>query len=148
MMMTINLTEIQEAEQNRENHSQATNAYRSSHVNTMSGFDIVVELYKGIIKNIEQAKESYKIGRLDDMCHHIEKTNKILIALQSHLNFEEGGEAAGTLNSFYNNTSGALVKVHRADNPEQEFDKIIASIQPVYEIWCRHAAASHEDAPD
>ncbi len=138
--MMINLTEIQEAEQNRENHSQATNAYRSSHVNTMAGFDIVVELYKGIIKNIESAKESYKIGRLDDMCNYIDKTNKILIALQSHLNFEKGEEAAETLNHFYNNTFGALVQVLRKPNPEQEFDKIIASIQPVYEIWCRHAS--------
>ncbi len=142
--MTINYTEIQEQAQSQEQYSEATDAYRSSHVNTMSGFDIVVELYKGIIKNVEHAKESYKIGRLDDMCTQIEKTNKILVALQAHLNFDNGGEAADTLNNFYNNTFASLAQVLRKPNPEDEFDKVLRSIQPVYEIWCKHAVNEKE----
>lgn len=131
---------------NKNPYSLASSAYRDSNTSTMSGFDIVVELYRGIINNIEQAKASYKEGRLDTMCNQIEKTNKILIALQSHLNFDQGGDAANVLNHFYTTTFGDLTSVLRKDNPEEEFDRIIGNIRPVYEIWCRHAA-NEKSAP-
>ncbi len=125
-------------------HQNASSAYRTAYETNMSGMEIVAELYKGIIKNVEHAKESYKIGRLDDMCTQIEKTNKILVALQAHLNFDNGGEAADTLNNFYNNTFASLAQVLRKPNPEDEFDKVLRSIQPVYEIWCKHAVNEKE----
>lgn len=120
-------------------YSDAATAYRDTYVSNMSGFEIVVELYKGIIQNIEQAKRSYESGRLDEVCASIEKTNRILVALQTHLDFDKGGEAALFLNEFYNGIFASLAQIFRKPNPEEEFDQILAHIQPVYEIWCKHA---------
>ena len=118
---------------------KAATAYRSAYVNNMSGFEVVVELYKGILKNVERAKHAYESGKLDEMCNHIQKTNKILVVLQSHLDFEQGGDAAVFLNEFYNGLFASLAQILRKPDPGKEFDYILNQIKPVYEIWCKHA---------
>ena len=122
-------------EQNQQNFALATTAYQNAYVSNISGFQIVTELYKGMMGNIEQAKLAYQAGQLDKMCHLNEKTNRILIALQSHLDFDKGGDAAVFLNQFYNSIFASLAKILRKQQPEEEFDHIIAAIKPVYERW-------------
>lgn len=128
-------------------YQQAMNAYSGTNEATMSGFEIVVELYKGIIKNIREAKIAHAEGNLEEMIKLIEKTNQILIALQSHINREEGGEAAEFLNDFYNGVFATLARIHKAEDPQAAFDKLLEDIQPVYEIWCRHAHGAAEENP-
>ncbi len=120
-------------------YSRALGAYQTSQENNMSGFEVVASLYKGMLKNIRDAKEAQKNGRLDTMVNLIGKTNKILIGLQSSLNAEEGGEAAAYLNDLYNEIFATLAHIHRNENPQAEFERIINIIQPVYEIWQGHA---------
>ncbi len=139
--------QLQAQEHDGEKFQQATNVYRSASESNMSGFDVVVELYKGMIRNVENAKSAYKQGKLDEMCELIEKTNKILIALQSHLNFEDGGEAAQTLNTFYNGIFGSLAQILRTKTPEEDFDKVLKHLHKVYEIWCKHAENERKQAP-
>ena len=122
-----------------EKYQNAATAYQDAYVNNMSGFDIIVELYKGMIKNLELAKAAYSKGDLEEVCHLNEKTSKILIALQSHLDFDQGKEAALFLNNFYNNIFVLLSRVFRQQHPEEQFDHILSHIKPVYEIWCMHA---------
>lgn len=125
---------------NNDPYKQAINAYQDSNSSGMSGFDVVVELYKGIIKNIQQAKTAYQDGKLDEMCNLIEKNNNILVALQSHIDRENGGEAAEFLDKFYTGIFAAMARVHKQEDPAEAFDALLGHIQPVYEIWCRHAA--------
>ena len=121
-------------------HHDATNAYRTAYETNMSGMEIVAELYKGMIKNLEEAKRHYQAEKLDEMCNVNEKTNKILIGLQSHLNMEEGGEAAQFLNTFYNGIFAKLTRILSNDDVPIAYDELIESIKPVYKIWCEHAA--------
>lgn len=125
---------------NGDPYKQAINAYQDSNTSGMSGFDIVVELYKGMIKNIQQAKLAHREDKFDEMCNLIEKNNQILIALQSHIDRENGGEAAEFLDKFYTGIFGAMARVHKQEDPAEAFDALLGHIQPVYEIWCRHAA--------
>lgn len=120
---------------------KAAMAYQKISHTSMSGFEIVVALYEGIIKNIEQAKNAYLEGKLDHMCNLNDKTYNILIALQSHLDFEKGGEEAQYLNQFYNSIFTTLSRVLRAPEPAAEFDKILIHIQPVYKRWIEFAQA-------
>lgn len=129
-------------------YQQAMGAYNNTNDSNMSGFEIVVELYKGMIKNIREAKIAQAEGKLEDMVKLIEKTNKILIALQSHIDKEQGGEAAEFLNDFYNGVFGTLARIHKAEDPQAEFDALLEHIQPVYEIWCRHAHGGSEETID
>lgn len=123
-------------------YQQAASAYQGAHETHMGGFDVVVELYKGIIKNVTAAKTAYQKGELEEMCKLNEKTTKILIALQSHLNHEQGGEAANFLDVFYTGIFGKLMSVLRKEDPAAAFDEILELIKPVYEIWCGHAATN------
>ncbi len=129
---------------NNDPYKKAVNAYQDTNTSAMGGFDVVVELYKGMIKNIRAAKTAQQEGQLEDMVKLIEKTNNILIALQSHIDRKNGGEAAEFLDKFYNGVFATLMRIHREDNPAAAFDTLLGHIQPVYEIWCRHASAASE----
>lgn len=134
--------------QNPNQHYQAAAAYGNVQSGTMSGFEIVAELYKGMIKFVGQAKSSYENGKLDDMCHYIQKVNKILIALQSHLDFEQGGQASVFLNDFYTSIFTKLFKVLRADDPIAEFNEVQEMLLPVKDIWVAHAANAKKGEPE
>jgi flagellar biosynthetic protein FliS len=128
--------------ENPKSHQDVAKAYqKTSHTDNMSGFQIIVALYEGMIRNIEQAKTAYKNNKLDEMSNLIVKTNKILIALQTHLDFEQGKDAADFLNNFYNSIFVSLTKILRKEDPVAEFDKILAYIQPVYRRWVEFAQA-------
>lgn len=129
-------------------HYHAASAYGNTQAGTMSGFAVVAELYKGMIKFVGQAKNAYEVGRLDDMCMYIQKTNKILIALQSHLDFEQGGQASVFLNDFYTGVFAKLFKVLHAENPAAEFDEVHKMLRPVKDIWVAHAENAKKAAPD
>ena len=129
-------------------YASAAMAYGVRQDGAMSGFAVTAELYKGMIKFVGQAKKSYVEGRLDDMCDYIARTNKILMALQSNLNFEEGGEASVFLNDFYTHVFAKLFKVLRADNPEQEFDDVHELLKPAAKVWEAHAENAKKANPD
>lgn len=157
MMINVGtMSDNQNTPPNRSNaYVSATSAYGVRQDANMSGFEITAKLYEGMIKFVGQAKRSYTDNQLEDMCNYIQKTNKILIALQSNLNFDDGGEAAVFLNDFYTSIFGKLVAVLRTDNPEAAFDDVHELLKPAAKIWTAHAEnakravpASHIDLPD
>lgn len=129
-------------------YHNAASAYGQAQQANISGFEVVAELYKGMIRFVGKAKESYNVGNLEDMCMHIEKTNKILIALQSHLDFEQGGEASIFLNDFYNSIFGKLFKVLREGDPEAIFDEVHEDLKPLAKLWENHAENTKKGTPD
>lgn len=145
-MMMINPQLIAEAMTENNSHHHASSAYRNMYETNMSGMEIVAELYKGMLKNIEAAKKAHAEGNFEEMVNLNTKTNKILMALQSNLDFEQGGEASLFLNQFYSGIFASLTKILSEEDPQARFDEIIDSIKPVYKIWCEHAANSKEPA--
>ena len=121
-------------------YEQAASAYNTTQSSAMSGFEILVELYKGMIGNINQAKAAYQNGKLDEMCNLNDKTFKIIQALRAHLDFDQGGDTSLFLDQFYSKIFIALTKVLSQDEPEKAFDAVLAEIQPVYERWVALAA--------
>jgi len=101
-----------------------------------------------MIRFVGLAKIAYTKGRLDDMCMYIQKVNKILIALQSNLNFEEGEQASVFLNDFYTEIFKRLFKVLRSDNPEAEFDAVHELLKPLSQLWHSHAENAKKAVPD
>lgn len=134
--------------ENNNPYQNAASAYGSMQQNNMSGFEVTAELYKGMIRFVGLAKQSYIDNRLEDMCLYIQKTNKILIALQSNLNFEEGGETSIFLNDLYNEIFSKLFLVLRTENPEESFNEVHNLLKPVAQIWSAHAENAKKDIPD
>jgi flagellar biosynthetic protein FliS len=146
MMMTNSL----EMTQNKTNnpYATATAAYGARQDANMSGFEVTAKLYEGMLRFIGQAKNAHANNKLEDMCTYIQKTNKILMALQSNLNFEEGGQASVYLNDLYMEVFKRLFKVLRADDPQAEFDYVRSLLEPVSKIWASHAENAKKANPD
>lgn len=130
-------------------YKNATSAYGIRQDANMSGFEVTAKLYEGMIRFIGQAKNSYKIGRLDDMVATIQKVNKILIALQSNLNFEgKANDAAVFLNDLYMEVFKRLTFILRAEDTEKEFDEVHALLAPVAKMWADHAENAKKAVPE
>lgn len=116
-------------------YQKASQAYQKSSDDNLTPLQIVVELYKGMIKNTKLAKQAWQAGQLDVMSNHILKTFDIIEALHSNLDLDNGGEDAMFLDRFYSSIFSALSHVSGKPDPASYFDEIIAYIQQVHDRW-------------
>ncbi len=116
-------------------YEKAVNAYQDVQDKNVSSLEIGVRLHKGIIKNLYQAKDAYGEGRFEDTVDLNTKTNKILMALQSHLSPDMDDEASNWLNDFYNHVFLRTSAIFRHDDPVQEYADLIELVKPVHDKW-------------
>ena len=116
-------------------YHKAAQIYQKKNDESLTPMQIVVELYKGMIKNVRAAKKCWSEGHLDVMTDHITKVFNILEALQAHLDVEQGGEDAVFLQRFYNVIFSALCNATAKPEPGEEFDNIATYIQQVCDRW-------------
>lgn len=124
-------------------YQKASQAYQKKNDESLTPLQIVVELYKGMIRNTKLAKQSWQDGQLDVMCGYIQKNFDILEALQSNLDMEQGGEDAIFLNRFYTVIFSALTQAISKPDPATYFDEISAYIQQVHDRWYALAYPGH-----
>lgn len=116
-------------------YQKASQAYQKKSDETLTPLQIVVELYKGMIKNTKLAKQSWQNNQLDLMCQYVEKNFSILEALQSNIDLEKGGEDAVFLNRFYTVIFSSLTLATSKPDPAKYFDEIVSYIQQVHDRW-------------
>jgi len=116
-------------------YGDAAQAYQQAGHTALNPVEIVVALYEGMLRNLEGAKTAYEEENLEQMCLLNEKTFRILGALQSHLDFEKGGDTAPALNDFYKIVFVRLAKVLEKDDPAQEFEYLKDNIRDIYSKW-------------
>lgn len=116
-------------------YQKASQSYQRQSDENLTSLQIVVELYKGMIRNTKFAKQAWNDNQLDVMTNHIVKTFDIIEALQSNLDMENGGEDAVFLNRFYSVIFSALTQASMKPDPAAYFDEIIAYIQQVHDRW-------------
>ncbi len=116
-------------------YQKALQTYQKKSDESLTPLQIVVELYKGMIRHTQAAKKSYEAGRLDEMTNSITKVFNILEGLQTNLDMEQGGEDAAFLNRFYTVIFSALSQATAKPEPVEEFDAILAYIQQVHDRW-------------
>ena len=116
-------------------YQKASQAYQKKTDETLTPLQIVVELYKGMIKNTKMAKQAWQNNQLDVMCQYVDKNFNIIEALQSNIDLEKGGEDAVFLNRFYNVIFSSLTLATSKPDPASYFDQIIAYIQQVHDRW-------------
>ena len=115
-------------------YSKASQAYQRKNDENLSPLQIVVELYRGLIRNTQAARKHWEAGRFDIMSDHITKNFNIIEALQANLD-PSGGEDVEFLNRFYNVIFAALRDATLKPDPGKEFDAIVSYIQNVYDRW-------------
>ena len=124
-------------------HTQGTSAYQQASDDNLGPMEIVLELFKGIIKFLKQAKSAHAEGDLEQMTYFMDRTFKVVEALYAHLDMEAGGKDAEFLQEFYVVLIGRMGKIFDRPDIPREFDQLIAYVTPVYEQWYEltHGAA-------
>lgn len=128
-------------------YQKASQAYQKKIDEALTPLQIVVELYKGMIKNTKLAKQAWGDQKLDVMSNHIIKTFDIIEALQSNLDMENGGEDSAFLNRFYTVIFSALSQASSKPDPAVYFDEIIAYMQQVHDRWYNMAYGAIPASP-
>ena len=120
-------------------YQSASQAYQKKSDDNLTPLQIVVEMYKGMLRNVKLSKQFWKEGNYELMSQYIIKTFDILEALQSNLDMENGGEDAQFLHRFYSVLFSALSQASSKPNPSEYFDEIIVYIQQVHDRWYKMA---------
>lgn len=111
------------------------NAYQKSADNALSKIEIVLTLYRGMLRNIDAAKAAYIARDFEKMTALNEKTIAILVALQGNIDHEHGGDAGKNLNTFYTAVYLRLSNVLSKRDVATEYDYIHKNVKDVYTHW-------------
>lgn len=79
----------------------AYSAYRRSELETLTPRDLLVKLFEGLERFIDQAAMALDNGQLEAATKYTRRIRDIVFELQSTLNFEAGGEIARRLDALY-----------------------------------------------
>lgn len=115
--------------------NEGLRAYARVSNESMSKMEIVFALYRGMMRNICTAKNAFIEKDFETVQRMNEKTSAILVALQSHLDYETGGEYAKNLNRFYTAVYLRLNNALLKQNPVAEFEYVYENIHDVYLHW-------------
>src|SRR3546814_853191 len=98
----------------------------------------VVLLYDGMIKEVGKAKAAIQEGRIEDRFNATQKACKVLLGLQSHLDFEKGGDISLMLDQFYHTIFRDLQQVNMK-NSAALCDEIVGALAEVRASWAQLA---------
>ena len=115
----------------------ALSAYQAASKMTTS-LGAVVLLYDGMIKEVGKAKAAIEEGRIEDRFNATQKACKILLGLQSHLDFDKGGEISLMLDQFYHTIFRDLQQINMK-NSAADCDQVIAALNEVRTSWAQLA---------
>jgi flagellar secretion chaperone FliS len=94
----------------------------------------IILLYDGIIRLVQQAKEAIAEKRIEDRYNLLIKASELVGGLQGCLDFDNGGEIAKILYSYYSAIDARLFAVHRTNSIE-DCEAIIADLKQMRSAW-------------
>jgi flagellar protein FliS len=101
---------------------------------TVSPVRQIVLLYDGAVRCVQQAKEAIEQKRIEDRYHLLIKASELIGGLQGCLDFDNGGEIARILYSYYSSIDARLFAIHRTNSIE-ECDGIIQDLKAMRDSW-------------
>ncbi len=91
--------------------------YQKNQVAGMSQKDMIVLLYSGAIKFLDQANAELGKDNTEGFADKVERVHRIVYHLYTTLDFDEGGEIAEKLGSLYSFVIGQLYILNSTRNP-------------------------------
>lgn len=112
----------------------AYGAYRRSEIETLTPRDLLVKLFEGMERFIEQAAMAMDNHRLELATRNCARIRDILFELQATLNFEAGGEIARNLDGLYR---FMIIEVAEAGlrKDARRLRQLLRVIRPLKEGW-------------
>lgn len=112
---------------------QPYKAYASANL-TVAKTRQIVMLYEAAIRNVQQARDAIERKDIETRYKTITKAANIMFGLQGCLDFEQGGEVAKTLYSFYASMDARLLAIHRS-NSVTDCEQLIKELKMMKEAW-------------
>lgn len=118
--------------------ARGADAYYQTHVQSRSPLELVVMLYDGALRFLDQAAEAMDRGDMASKAVALSKAFAILAELQNTLNVRDGGDVARQLDALYSHMHDRLLdaNVHRSSAPIRE---VVALLQPLRDAWSQVA---------
>jgi flagellar protein FliS len=87
------------------NRNQQANSYKNSAIKTASPGQIILMLYDGALKFMQQAEDGFAMENLrernETINNHLIKAQNVLAELQSSLDMKTGGKFSETMSNIY-----------------------------------------------
>lgn len=119
-------------------NSRANKAYTESAVLSASPQQLVVMLYDGAIRFLNQGSAAMQSGNSEIARSRIFRADDIISELNNTLNMEEGGEIAEQLRSIYLWTKRQMMEAITEGSPEK-IDGCIMTLGELREAWAQNA---------
>lgn len=119
----------------------AYSAYRRSEIETLTPRDLLVKLFEGLERFIDQAAMAVDNRQYELSTRNCQRVRDILFELQSTLNFEVGGEIATRLDALYTFMTTETIEAGlRKDSARlRQLQRVV---RPLTEAW-RGVPAEH-----
>ena len=111
-------------------------AYQQSNAISASAVGQVVALYDRILRDLRQAMQAVEGGEIEKRVGSLTHALTIVGELQGVLDFERGGGAARSLNSFYNVARGLLLKAGVTSSMET-LQELVAMFTRLRAAWAK-----------
>jgi flagellar protein FliS len=118
--------------------ARGAEAYYQTHVQSRSPLELVVMLYDGALRFLDQAAVAMDARDMPAKAAALTRAFAILGELQSTLNVRDGGELARQLDALYSHMHDRLVdaNVQRSSAPIRE---VITLLTPLRDAWAQVA---------
>lgn len=95
---------------------------------------LILMLFDGLIENLLDAKRHMGLKEIRQKSEHINRASRIIVGLQSTLNFEKGGELALNLDDLYTYFLRRLVAAN-ASNDTAIMDEVYDLVGQIRQAW-------------
>ena len=109
-------------------------AYRNNSITTQSRGHLIVLLYDGAIKFLNQSVEAIEADQHDEKWRLIKKALDIIDELDSVLDMQAGGEVAMNLHSLYDFMRRHLYQANMKSDPRRVRD-VVGLLEELNESW-------------
>ncbi|PKK91997.1 MAG: flagellar export chaperone FliS [Candidatus Wallbacteria bacterium HGW-Wallbacteria-1] len=127
-------------------YSNKVNNYKQTQITTASPGRLVILMYDGCIRFLNQAKAGIREKRLDMANNNIVRTQKILNELSLVLDMEKGGEIAKNLWRLYDYMVYRLIDIN-IKKDEEAIDEIIVMLEQLRDAWTQVISQERGIAP-
>lgn len=117
-------------------YGRITQEYQKHNVNGASPVQLIVMLYDGALRLMEQGRHAMSHGDLQRQNQCLQKAQRIIVELMSTLDMERGGEIAKNLFALYGYVLNELVSANVEDQPEP-IERSIKVISELREGWAQ-----------
>lgn len=115
-------------------YNKGAQAYRQNAINGASPIQLVIMLYDGALRFMDEGKSAMAIKDHETKNFKLQRAQKIVMELISTLDIRNGGEIATNLLSLYTFTINELVDGNIHDNPER-IDNAVKTMTELRDSW-------------